>query len=332
MLLLSLFAILFGPLASLGIVAAPAQAFPLRDAVECRPRGGLPNALARLKAGKEVRIAYLGGSITEQAGWRPKTLAWFQSQYPAAHITEINAAIGGTGSDLGVYRLRHDVLQFKPNLLFIEFAVNDSGAPPDRIRKAMEGIVRQTWRADASADICFVYTLTEGMLGDLQSGKFPRAASVMEEVADHYAIPSIHMGLEVARLQQAGKVIFRAPLPRSDAEKAALGDKIVFSGDGVHPYPETGHQLYLESVIRSMAQIAKEGSVRRHSLAAPLDRDNWEQAKMLPLSAVHLSAGWQKLDSTAHPLAKRFANRVPDLWKANKPGETITSSGCLFSM
>ena len=270
-----------------------------------------------------MRIGYLGGSITEQAGWRPKTLAWFQSQYLKAHVTEINAAIGGTGSDLGVYRLQHDVLQFKPHLLFVEFAVNDSGAAPDRIHKAIEGIVRQTWRADPTTDICFVYTLTEGMLGDLQSGKFPRAASAMEDVADHYNIPSIHMGLEVARLQQAGKVVFRGALPQTPDENAANGGRIVFSGDGVHPYPETGHQLYLESIVRSMAQISKVGVARRHALPAPLDRDNWEQAKMIPLSAADLSSGWKKLDPASHPLAKRFQVRTPELWKANKAGDSI---------
>ena len=35
-------------------------------AVECRERSGLPNVLSKLKAGAEVRIAYLGGSITAQ--------------------------------------------------------------------------------------------------------------------------------------------------------------------------------------------------------------------------------------------------------------------------
>lgn len=152
------------------LATASAQETPLKEAVECRPRSGLLNALARMKAGKEVRIAYLGGSITEQAGWRVKSLEWFRKQYPSARISEINAAIGGTGSDLGVFRLRHDVLQFKPDLLFVEFAVNDGGAPPDRIHKSMEGIVRQAWRDNLATDICFVYTLTEGMLGDLQSG------------------------------------------------------------------------------------------------------------------------------------------------------------------
>jgi hypothetical protein len=162
------------------------------------------------------------------------------------------------------------------------------------------------------------------MLGDLQNGKFPRAASAMEDVADHYGIPSIHMGLEVARMQKAGKVVFRGPLPKTDSEKTALGDKIVFSGDGVHPYPETGHQLYLESIVRSMALIEGKGKPGRHPIPAPLDPANWEKAKMVPLSEVQLSGEWQRLDPGTNALAKRFQSRVPDLWKVNKPGATMS--------
>lgn len=311
-------------LAALGSAASAQQSPPLRDAVECRERSGLPNVFAKWKAGKEVRVGYLGGSITEANGWRPKTMEWFRKQYPASNMVEINAAIGGTGSDLGVYRVRQDVLDHKPDLLFVEFAVNDGGAPTERILKAMEGIVRQTWKANAATDICFVYTLTEGMLGDLEGGKFPHAASVMEQIADHYAIPSVHMGLEVAHLHQAGKLLFTGPLPKTDAERAAQSGKIVFSGDGVHPYPETGHQLYLECIERSMAKIAPMGKPGRHRLPAPLLPDNWERAKLVPLSAVTLSAGWQKLDPATDPRAKQFQRRLPELWKTNKPGETIT--------
>src|SRR5580698_5367485 len=116
--------------------ADPAQpAPPLRPAVECAVRGGLPNVLAKLKAGQEVRVGYLGGSITAAPGWRVKSLKWLQEQYPAAKLSEINAAIGGTGSDLGVFRAQHDVLQFKPDLLFVEFAVNDGGAAPEQIQR-----------------------------------------------------------------------------------------------------------------------------------------------------------------------------------------------------
>ena len=73
---------------------AAETALPLRPAVECTVRGGLPNVLAKWKTGKEVRIGYLGGSITAAPGWRVKSLKWLQEQYPAAKISEINAAIG----------------------------------------------------------------------------------------------------------------------------------------------------------------------------------------------------------------------------------------------
>ncbi len=141
-----------------------AETEELRPAAECRERGGLPNFFAKLRHGSEVRIAYLGGSITEQEGWRPKSLSWFRQQFPAAKISEINAAIGGTGSDLGVFRLKHDVLEHQPDLLFVEFAVNDAGAPVQQIHRCIEGIVRQTWRHDPTTDICLVYTLAGNML------------------------------------------------------------------------------------------------------------------------------------------------------------------------
>ncbi len=198
-------------LGCVGLVALDARAgdppFPLVDAKECRPRQGLPNFLAKARTpGALVKVAYLGGSITEQPGWRPKTLAYFQKTYPDANFSEINAAIGGTGSDLGVYRLKHDVLDGKPDLLFVEFATNDGGAPPFQIQKCMEGIVRQTWKLLPDCDICFVYTLVESAAGPMLEGKFQRAASAMEAIAEHYGIPSVHLAMEVARLAKEGKL------------------------------------------------------------------------------------------------------------------------------
>ncbi|HJN18939.1 MAG TPA: GDSL-type esterase/lipase family protein [Armatimonadota bacterium] len=297
--------------------------YPLRDAVESTARGGLPNFFAKLEAGEDVKIGYLGGSITAQPGWRPLTLGWFREQYPDATINEINAAIGGTGSGLGVFRLQHDVLQHNPDLLFVEFAVNDGGAAPASIHRSMEGIIRQTWRADPTTDICYVYTLTKNMLGDLQGGKYPRAASAMEELADHYQIPSIHMGLEVAKLEQQGTVIFAAPKPQTDEEKAALEGKILFSTDGVHPHTDTGHPLYLAAVERSMSTFEGAGEVGDHELIEPLVADNMENAKLVALDRATMSDGWVKLDP-ADGLGKRFGNRMPALWQATEPGESIT--------
>src|SRR6266404_9224344 len=305
-------------------VSHAAASEELVTAVECRERGGLPNVLSKLRAGAPVRIAYLGGSITAQDGWRPKTLNWFRQEFPEPEVTEINAAIGGTGSDLGVFRLQHDVLQHKPDLLFIEFAVNDGEAPPQQIFRGMEGIVRQTWRHDSTTDICFVYTLAGNMLETLQQGHFPKSASAMEKVAEHYGIPSIHMGVEVARLEKAGKLIFKGEKPKTEPEKAALGGKILFSTDAVHPYTDSGHQLYLEAVVRSLARIEKAGTPGSHALPTPFVADNWEAAEMIPLSQAKLSPGWRRLHGPTNSLARSFGNRLPEVWEAKEPGAFVS--------
>ena len=290
---------------------------------ECAPRGGLPNFLAGLEQGKTLCIAYLGGSITAQDGWRVKTLKWFQQQHPTARLSEINAAIGGTGSDLGVFRLRQDVLVHQPDLLFVEFAVNDSGAAPERICRAMEGIVRQTWRDHPSVDICFVYTIAGNMLETLKEGRLPRSYAAMEKVAEHYRIPTIDLGLEVARLEKAGKLVFKGPKPKTEEEKAALADKVLFSPDAVHPYTDSGHQLYLEAIVRSMKPIAAAGKPGPHTLGPALVADNWEEAQIVPLSRIKPGAGWQKLDPATHRLARSFGNRLPELWQADQPGTVL---------
>jgi lysophospholipase L1-like esterase len=307
-----------------------ADDFPLAPAVECSPRGGLPNFLAKLKSGAEVRVAYLGGSITAQEGWRPKSLALLEKEFPKAKLHQINAAIGGTRSDLGVFRLRHDVLEHKPDLLFVEFAVNDAGAPPEHIIRCMEGIVRQTWRALPDCDICFVYTLTENVVPTWEEGKLPRSASAMEKVAEHYAIPSIGFGVEVARLAKEGKIILKGPLPKNEEEKKELGEKLVFSPDGVHPYPATGHELYLGSIRRSLPAIwsASAAGPAPHELKAPLVADNFEDAKMVPITSVKHTPGIKKLDPESDAphagLAKRFGNRLPGpLYRGDKPGEAV---------
>ncbi len=302
-----------------------ADEYPLAAAVECRPRAGLPNFLAKLKGGKEVRVAYLGGSITAQEGWRPKTLAWFQKTYPEAKVSQINAAIGGTGSDLGVFRLKQDVLDHRPDLMFVEFAVNDGGHAPESIYRCMEGIVRQTWKAYPDCDICFVYTLVDEFAPTLQEGKFPRAASAMEKIADHYGIPSIHMGLKVAQLAKEGKLVFKGELPGLVQEKQPAVPVIVFSKDGVHPYPETGHELYLQSIVRSWPGIEEASkNARPHELKAAFVADNYERAQMVSIEKAKLSAGFVRLDSKSDKLAKSFVERMPVLYKADRPGEMIS--------
>ena len=49
------------------------------------------------------------------------------SRFPASRVETINAGIPATGSDFGAQRVDRDVLVHRPDVVFIEFAVNDAG-------------------------------------------------------------------------------------------------------------------------------------------------------------------------------------------------------------
>ncbi len=311
-------AAVLGVLLLVGAFPAAAAEFELVPAKLLKPRGGLGNVMAKLAAGAEVRVAYLGGSITAQNGWRPKTLRWLQQRYPKAKISEINAAIGGTGSDLGVFRYQQDVLRHKPDLVFVEFAVNDGGAPPERIYKAMEGIVRKTWRQDPTIDICYVYTLHRGMRGDLDRGLCPRSASADEKLADYYGIPSINMALRVVQLAGEGKLVLKG----DPAEKLPEHEgKILFAKDDCHPL-DAGHEVYLEVIADGWKAMEPESKPGPHELKRPFRADNWEKARLVPIQPSMLSGSWKKMD-TGQGLGKRFHRRMPEIWEGTTPGERI---------
>jgi lysophospholipase L1-like esterase len=280
-----------------------------------KPREGLKNVFAKLKAGQDVRVAYFGGSITAMNGWRVKTLKWFQSAYPAAKVSEIQAAIGGTGSDLGVFRCRQDVLRHKPDLVFVEFAVNDGGAPPDQIYRCMEGIVRQIWAADPRTDICYVYTLHTGMNKEYEAGRCPRSASAQERVADHYGIPSINVAMKIVEMAQAGKLVYKK-------EKDVPEGAIVFSGDECHP-SDAAHQVYCDVIVEGLKKMEPAAKPGPHAVKAPLVANHLEKARMVPLTPAMLSPGWKRLDPKGEP-ARHFTDRLPEIWEGRTAGDTIT--------
>lgn len=319
-------------LLALSTIFSAAQAasdYTPRAAVEFTPRDGLPNFFRKLENGEKVTVAYLGGSITAQRGWRVLSQQWLEDNYPDATLQGIHAAIGGTGSDLGIFRVEKDALAAEPDLLFVEFAVNDAGASPVNITKAMEGIVRKTWKANPETDICFVYTLTFRESENLANGTMKRSASVMETVADHYGIPSIHMGYQVALMEKAGKLVMKTSAPMTKVsgdelnEAAALATdnegRIIFSKDGVHPYPETGHVLYTEALIRSFEQIKHQTTPLQHSLKTPMREDNLEGARQIPLTPQYLSGDYTNQRKSGN---KKFQKEIQELYRL-EPGARI---------
>lgn len=283
---------------------------------ELRVRGGLPHFFAKLNAGGPVRIAYLGGSITAASGWRPKTTGWFQTHFPKAQIIEINAAISGTGSDYGACRIGGDVLGKKPDLIFMEHRVNGAGGFDG---PSVEGIVRQIWKADPLTDICLVYTIHQPMLKDFYSNKSPKFGAVMERIANGYGIPSIDLGVEIVKLEAAGRLIFKTNAP--------VEGKIAFAADGTHP-GEAGHEVYKEVIARSMLQMKDGGDKAPHTIPPVMYPGCWEETAIIPFDRVARSAGWAVVDTNTDGVYREDFGRTHAMLrgaiKCTQVGESLT--------
>lgn len=303
----------------------------LREAKEVTVREGTGHLMEKIKAGKEITIAYLGGSITSMAGWRNKTTDWFAKTYPNAKFKEIHAAIGGTGSNLGVFRVGHDALQYNPDLLFVEFATNDGGAAPEYIWKNMEGIVRQTWKKDPTTDIVFTYTITASMTNEYLKGVCNRAASAMEQLADFYGIPSIGFGPRVIAEVKAGRLVMsrgeiETAVPKETPERdKAIAEmlkkqgKILFANDGTHP-AQPGHDFYLASIINGFTQMKDcKPADHKAKLASEFIEGNFEDAKMVPVTEKMMSGSWKVCEDKKH-----FENRMGKIWVASTPGDKLS--------
>lgn len=69
-------------------------------------------------------------------------LAQLKAIYPYAVINVINTAIGGENSESGAKRFETDVLVHKPDVLFIDYALNDRGIGLERTSVAWESMIR----------------------------------------------------------------------------------------------------------------------------------------------------------------------------------------------
>lgn len=101
----------------------------------------IKKALAKAREGKDVTVAYIGGSITQGAGAVPiNTQCYAYKSFKGfcdiagkgyeENIHYVKAGIGGTPSELGLQRYDRDVTkdgEINPDVVIVEFAVNDDG-------------------------------------------------------------------------------------------------------------------------------------------------------------------------------------------------------------
>ncbi|MBC7508826.1 MAG: SGNH/GDSL hydrolase family protein [Ferruginibacter sp.] len=297
---------------------ATAQLLP----AEFNARKGLPNIAWKLthKQNTTLTVAFLGGSITEAAnGWRDKTFNWLQQQYPMVTFKQINAAIGGTGSELGVYRIDDQVLKHKPDLLFVEFAVNDFDFSRTSILKSMEGIVRKTFAANSKTDICFVYTITENIYNLYKNDSMPLSIKTMEEVAGYYKIPSVNVGVNIFKLLNEKKLFMKGLNPVS-------GDSSFFSGDGTHPYPETGHQQYFNIMSNFLKQMFLRPAISNHLQRKPFYSDSLDNSGMMDVQPSMLKGNIQSIKYYPGDIGEKFSASMPNMMLLNDTAQEISFS------
>ncbi|MBQ7821938.1 MAG: Ig-like domain-containing protein, partial [Clostridia bacterium] len=164
-------------------------------------RDNLENLVYRLNNDKELNVVYLGGSVTAGAGassgntcWRALIGTWLTEMFPDATINNVNSAMGGSGSMLGAFRTDADVLAHDPDLVFVEFAVNDSysGHYSDgTVQLYYESILRQIREKSPETEIISLFVTDQGLLHQTDTSPI---AKLQDAVAAHYGVSSIDVG------------------------------------------------------------------------------------------------------------------------------------------
>ncbi|MDP4208999.1 MAG: GDSL-type esterase/lipase family protein [Bacteroidota bacterium] len=181
---------------------------PLDAALYHAIRGGLKNSYLKFQKEKTGRVAFLGGSITENPGWRDKICRYLQQRFPATKFEFIPAGIGSTGSTPGAFRLENDVLSKGTiDLLFEEASVNDNvnGFDDKAKVRGMEGIVRHARLANPQMDIVLMYFVDPDKIAAYNKGIVPSEIRTHDTVAVRYNLPSINLAKEVTDRINAGE-------------------------------------------------------------------------------------------------------------------------------
>lgn len=170
-------------------------------------RTTLNNTKYCLKRYKKLKVLYFGGSVTagygasvpEQYSWRARVGEWFKNNFSDAEITNINRAVGESGTYLGTFRLNRDVIAHKPDLVFIEYSINDLyyGSSYENCSVQYETIVREIKSALPYSEIVTILVTDHRRAADALQGKLHIQAQAHEDIATEYNISTIKVGLSL---------------------------------------------------------------------------------------------------------------------------------------
>ena len=155
-------------------------------------RGGTPEK----NVGEDVyTAAFIGGSLTAGGSlWISETKKVLEEHMPGKTVRTINAGKGGTTSQYGAARFMEDVGQYAPDIVFVEFAVNDTEfSTENQAKMYMESIVRQCKKLTKEPIVVCLYAPYPVEKDSDLYKKWAQGVAWKEEVARHYGIKSINI-------------------------------------------------------------------------------------------------------------------------------------------
>ncbi len=213
---------------------------------------GLDNTYHRLTADKELNIVYMGGSVTVGYGstkgcWRTFVSEWFEQTYPQAQINSHTAAIGQTGSTWALARLERDVFPKNPDLVFIEYSVNDKydGRSYAQSVIYVDGLVREIGKKFPNCDVVIVSVCDSGTIKEKSPNRDAHRA-----VAEYNGVEYIDV----------------APALTEALSKNG-NDWSHFLIDIVHPN-ENGYRVYADYIIEKITEAFTKAKAKNAGLQA----------------------------------------------------------------
>ncbi|MFN0087467.1 MAG: GDSL-type esterase/lipase family protein [Blastocatellia bacterium] len=244
-----------------------------------QPRRNIGLFFDKLRAGRAVTVAYIGGSVAEGAGasnaektsYRALVTEWLRKSNPKAEITEINAGIAHTGSLYATLRARRDLMADKPDLIFVDFAASDPGEDETIVKKSIEGLLRQMLVVPQPPEVVMLYAT---------NARHSTHAEWHDVIAGHYQVPSINLQERVWNAIQTNR------LKASDFWPAPRKDEVNPS--------DAGHRFYADLIIGYLTeQQGVRPSPIARALPTPLVSDELNYGEFKTFAEVPHDASWK---------------------------------------
>lgn len=197
----------------------------------------LKNLMKRAAKGESLVIGFLGGSITQGSlSSTPKTCyaylvyEWWKKSFPNAAFSFVNGGIGGTTSHYGGARAWKDVLCYRPDIVTVDFSVNDDAN--EFFEETYEGTLRRLLAAPSAPAVVVLNNVF------YDTGK--NAQNYHNRIADHYGIPHVSIKDTVYPDVESGKIV------RAD-----------ITPDNLHPN-DKGHRLVADEICKLLDSIKAE--------------------------------------------------------------------------